>query len=127
MPNQNNKCRNHANTQANVNMKTTGGDTALHWACSAEEAVGGDGSVDAGNIQERSLKVTEMLLAAGADIRAKNERELKPLDSAAGEGVRALLMSALQAFDQREEEEASKQKVACFRLLFQLEVYTCWR
>lgn len=40
--------------QANVNVTTTGGDTALHWACSAEEE---SGATDQGKYEERSLRV----------------------------------------------------------------------
>lgn len=40
--------------QANANVRTTGGDCALHWVCSAE---GGSDAIDEGGLEERSLRV----------------------------------------------------------------------
>lgn len=88
-------------------MTTTGGDTALHWASSAKR----DDASDRGNLEERSLRVAELLLGAGADLRAKNQRGETPLDLATGNAVMALLLSASQELDKREEEE----EVGCSR------------
>lgn len=89
-------------------MRTGGGDTALHWVCSPEEGIlAGDYEIDhaSGSLHERSLRVTELLLGAGADVVAKNERDLTPLDVASGDGARVLLLSAVQALQRQQEEE----------------------
>lgn len=91
----------YLSTQADVSVRTTGGDTALHWAACAE---GGDAGGE-GNVDERSLRVTELLVANGADLRAKNDRGEEPLDLATDGGVQALLLSASQELEKREEEE----------------------
>lgn len=87
-------------------MKTTGGDTALHWACSPEEK-GLNGGHGGGDIQERSSRVAELLLAAGADVGAKNDKGETPLDIASGDEARALVSSVLKA---HQEEEERKQR-----------------
>lgn len=102
--------------KANVHARTTGGDSALHWVCSAD---GGDaGGVDAGrseNIEERSMRIAELLLAAGADVRAKNCRGEMPRDvllsaSLNGDAIMALLMSTSDELDKREEEEVGYRR-----------------
>lgn len=87
--------------KANVNTKTTGGDTALHWACSAE---GGDASAE-GNFEERSLRSAEVLIGAGADVRAKNDRDERAQDLATDGAVVALLLSATEELHKQEEDE----------------------
>eukprot|EP00752_Nemacystus_decipiens_P011322 g10061.t2 len=91
--------------KASANVKTTGGDTALHWACSAD---GGGDHTDRDSLEERSLRVAELLIRAGADVRAKNGRGETPMDVARNEMVLALLLSAAQELDKREEEEADE-------------------
>lgn len=48
----------HIAVQASTNVKTTGGDTALHWACSAD---GGSDATDQDGLEERCLRVYEAL------------------------------------------------------------------
>lgn len=50
-------------------------------------------------------QVAELLVSAGADVRAKNGRGEMPMDLARNEMVLALLLSAAQELDKREEEE----------------------
>ena len=50
-------------------------------------------------------QVAELLIRAGADVRAKNGRGEMPTDLARNEMVLALLLSATQELDKREEEE----------------------
>ncbi|CAN0049439.1 unnamed protein product [Pylaiella littoralis] len=95
--------------KANVNVTTTGGDTALHWVCSAEEESGG---TDQGKFEERSLRVAELLLGEGADVRAKNDRGEKPTDVLRNEAILALLVSAAQELDRQEDEEEKEKEAA---------------
>lgn len=85
-----------------MDAKTTGGDTALHWACSAE---GSDGNDPGENFEECSLRVAELLIGAGAAVRARNNRGEKPSDLASGGAIGALLLSASQELEKREEAE----------------------
>lgn len=62
-----------------------------------------------GSLQERSLRVTELLLGAGAHVLTKNDRNSTPLDVASGDGVRVLLLSAVQALQRQQEEEVKAQ------------------
>ncbi|CAM9091522.1 unnamed protein product [Ectocarpus fasciculatus] len=91
--------------KASVNVRTTGGDTALHWACSAG---GGSDAVDTRDLEEGSCRVVELLIGAGADVGVKNDRGEKPVDLVTNESVLALLVSAAQELDKREEEEAAE-------------------
>lgn len=69
-----------------------------------------------GSLQERSLRVTELLLGAGAHVLTKNDRNSTPLDVASGDGVRVLLLSAVQALQrQQEEEEAEAERLGAAR------------
>lgn len=94
-------------------MATGGGDTALHWACSPEENAFEENADDmdptSTKFQSRSLKVAEVLLGAGADVFAKNERELRPLDVAREDRVRVLLSNAMHALEQQDEQEVNIQ------------------
>ena len=94
-----------------MNTKTTGGDTALHWACSAE---GGDASAER-IFEECSLRSAEALIGAGADVRAKNDRDERPQDLATDGAVVALLLSATEALHKQEEDEV---KLVCLPFLF---------
>ena len=56
----------------------------------------------------RGDQVAELLISAGADVRAKNGRGEMPMDLARNEIVLALLLSAAQELDKREEKEVRK-------------------
>ncbi|CAN0157602.1 unnamed protein product [Ectocarpus sp. 12 AP-2014] len=96
--------------KASVNVRTTGGDSALHWACSV---AGVSDASDTRDLEESSCQVVELLVGAGADVGAKNDRGEKPVDLVTNESVMALLVSAAQELDKREEEEAAEAERKC--------------
>lgn len=53
-------------------------------------------------------QVAELLIGAGADVRAKNGRGEMPMDLTQNELVLALLLSAAQELDKRDEEEVRR-------------------
>lgn len=91
-------------SKAKVNTKTTGGDTALHWACSGER---GDASAE-GSFEERSLRAAEVLIGAGADVRAENDQGETAQDLATSTTVMALLLSAKEDLYKQEEDEVRR-------------------
>lgn len=60
------------------------------------------------------MQVIELLLGAGADVRAKNDGGEKPMDLVRSEAVLALLLSAAQEADKQEDEEVRDDWIIMF-------------
>lgn len=71
----------------------------MHWACAATRE---DSSP---NVEDRSARIADALLAAGADAHARNVAGATPQDVGVGDKVKQVLASAMKAQEERELKE----------------------
>ena len=84
------------NQGADVNIKRSDGDTALHIACRQPWKR----MPNQTNIEEKYLKIAKLLIEAGADVNAKGEGGKTPLDCARGSEMKVLLSKAIEESQQ---------------------------